>query len=100
MAEPLPKSLKSERLKHPMLGRMKQSLVKNFQGKGFKHIKRDNHQKFKPINDILYSWFKKCEASGIYVNRPLLKEEAMKINQSLSLPELDGFKALEGWLDK
>ena len=22
---------------------------------------------------ILYSWFKKCEASGIYVNGPLLK---------------------------
>ena len=22
-----------------------------------KHIKRENHQKFKLINDILYSWF-------------------------------------------
>ena len=72
----------------------------NFQGKGFKHIKRENHQKFKPINDILYSWFKKCESSGIYVNRPLLKEEAMSIKQSLNLPELDGFKASEWWFDK
>ena len=72
----------------------------NFQGKGFKHIKRENHQKFKPINDILYSWFKKCESSGIYVNGPLLKEEAMNIKQSLNLSELDGFKASEGWLDK
>ena len=72
----------------------------NFQGKGFKHIKRENHQKFKPINDILYSWFKKYESSGIFVNGPLLKEEAMSIKQSLSLPELDGFKASEGWLDK
>ena len=36
-------------------------------GKGFKHIKRENPQKFKPINDILYFWFNKCEASGIYV---------------------------------
>ena len=72
----------------------------NFQGKGFKHIKRENHQKFKPINGILYSWFKKCESSGIYVNGPLLKEEAMRIKQSLNLPELDGFKASEGWLDK
>ena len=72
----------------------------NFQGKGFKHIKRENHQKFKPINDIHYSWFKKCESSGIYVNGPLLKEEAMNIKQSLNLPELDGFKASEGWLDQ
>ena len=72
----------------------------NFQGKGFKHIKRENHQKSKPINDILYSWFKKCESSGIYVNGPLLKEESMSIKQSLNLPELDGFKASEGWLDK
>ena len=72
----------------------------NFQDKGFKHIKRENHQKFKPINDILYSWFKKCESSGIYVNGPLLKEETMSIKQSLNLPELDGFKVSEGWLDK
>ena len=72
----------------------------NFQGKGFKHINRGSHQKFKAINEILYSWFKKCEASGIYVNGPLLKEEAMNIKQSLNRPELDGFKASEGWLDK
>ena len=26
--------------------------------KDFKHIKRENNQKFKPINDIIYSWFK------------------------------------------
>ena len=38
--------------------------------------------------------------SGIYVNGPLLKEKAMSIKQSLNLPELDGFKASEGWLDK
>ena len=72
----------------------------NFQGKGFRHIKKENHQKFKPINDNLYSWFKKCESSGIYVNGPLLKEEAKSIKQSLNLPELDGFKASEGSLDK
>ena len=71
-----------------------------FQGKGFKHLKRERHQKCKPINDILYTWYKKCEASGIYVNGPLLKEEAMNIKESLNLPELDGFKASEGWLDK
>ena len=26
----------------------------NFQGKGFKHVKRENHQKYKAINRILY----------------------------------------------
>ena len=72
----------------------------NFQDNGFKNINRGNHQKFKAINDILYSWFKKCEASGICLNGPLLKEEAMNIKQSLNRPELDGFKASEGWLDK
>ena len=54
----------------------------------------------KPINDILYSWFIKSESSGIYVNGPLLKEEAMSIKQSLNLPELDDFKTSKGWLDK
>lgn len=72
----------------------------NFQGKGLKHISRQNHQKFKAINEVLYAWFRKCESSGIYVNGPLLKEEAMNIKQSLNRPELDGFKASEGWLDK
>ena len=72
----------------------------NFQGKGFKHTDSRSHQQFKAINDILYSWFKKCEASSIYLNKPLLKEEAMNIKQSLNRPELDGFKVTEGWLDK
>ena len=51
----------------------------NFQGKGFKHLKRENHQKYKAINTILYKWFKKWEASGIYVGGLLLKEEAINI---------------------
>ena len=48
----------------------------NFQGKGFKHLKRENHQNYKAITTILYKWFKKCETSGIYVSVSLLKEEA------------------------
>ena len=72
----------------------------NFQGKDLKHIKRENHRKFKPINGILYSWFKKYEGSGIYLSGPSLKEETTNIKQSLSLPELDDFNASEGWLDK
>ena len=40
----------------------------NIQGKGFKHIKTGSHQ-----------WFKNCEASGIYLNGPLLNEETINI---------------------
>ena len=72
----------------------------NFQGKGFKHLKREKHQKCKAINTILYKWFKKCEASGIHVSGSLLKEEAMDIKDFLNNPDLNDFKASEGWLDK
>ena len=72
----------------------------NFQGKGFKHINRTSHQKYKPINEILYTWYKKCESSGIYVNGPLLVEEAMDIKESLNRPELASFTASNGWLEK
>ena len=58
----------------------------NFQGKGFKHLKRENHQIF--------------EASGIYVSGSLLKEKAMNIKDLLNNPDLNNFKASEGWLDK
>ena len=72
----------------------------NFQGKGFKHIKRSSQQKYKPINEILYTWFKKCESCGIYVNGPLLVEEAMNIKESLNSPELASFTASNGWVEK
>ena len=72
----------------------------NFQGKGFKHINRTSHQKYKPINEILYTWYKKCESSGIYVNGPLLVEEAMNIKESLNRPELASFTASNRWLEK
>ena len=72
----------------------------NFQGKGFKHFKRENHQKYKAINTILYKWFKKCEASGIYVSGSLLKEKAMNIKDFLNNLDLNDFKASEDWLDK
>ena len=45
------------------------------QGKGFEHLKRENHQKFKAINEILYTWYEKCEASGIYVMGLCLKRK-------------------------
>ena len=48
----------------------------------------------------MYKWFKKCEASGIYSSGPLLKEEAMNIKDLLKNPDLNDFKASEGWLEK
>ena len=71
----------------------------NFHGKNFKHLKRENHKKYKAINTSLYKWFKQCEASGVYVNGSLLKEEAMKIKNLLKNPDLNDFKVSEGWLD-
>ena len=59
-------------------------------------MKRENHQRYKAINEIIYSWYKKCEASGIYVTGPMLKEEAMNIKATLGKPELDDFRASEG----
>ena len=71
-----------------------------FQGKGFKQINKGIHQKFKAINDILYSWLKNCEASGIDLNGTLLKEKGMNIKQSLNRPQSDCFNVSEGWHDK
>ena len=34
----------------------------NFQREGFKHLKRENHQKYRAINTILYKWFKKVQS--------------------------------------
>ena len=44
----------------------------------------------------MYNWFKKCEASGIYVSGQLLKEEAINIKDLLNTPDLNDFKASEG----
>ena len=74
--------------------------MKTFEEKASNTLKCKNHQKYKDINTILYKWFKKCEASGIYISGPLLKEEAMNIKDLLKNPELNDFKASEGWLEK
>ena len=72
----------------------------NFRRKDLRHLKIENHQKYKAIKTILYKWFKKCEASGIYVSGSLLKEEVMNIKDLLNNADLNDFKASEGWLDK
>lgn len=71
-----------------------------FPGKGFKHIKRQDHKKYSAINDILYSWFKNCESSGIYFKGLLLKEETTNIKKGLNQEVLNDFKASGKWLGK
>ena len=74
---------------------MMQSLDKNL--KSFK-VKGLNISKEKISKNsnllILYSWFKKCEASIIYVNGPLLEEEDMNIKQSLNIPKIGCFQSV------
>ena len=74
---------------------MMQSLDKNL--KSFK-VKGLNISKEKISKNsnllILYSWFKKGEASIIYVNGPLLEEEDMNIKQSLNLPKTGCFQSV------
>ena len=81
---------------------MKKSLEKNLKTFKKNALNISKERIAKNLN-LLMTFFilglKKCEASGICVNAPLLKEEAMNIKSSLSLPELYGFKVSEGWFD-
>ena len=48
------------------------------------------------MNEILYNWFNKCEASGIYVSGPMLKEEVMNDKDLLNAPDPNYFEASDG----
>ena len=52
------------------------------------------------INEILYKWYGKCCAAGIYPFGSMLQEEALKIKESLNDSSLDSFTASNGWLEK
>ena len=52
------------------------------------------------INEILYKWYGKCCAAGIYSIGSMLQEEALKIKESLNDSSLDSFTASNGWLEK
>ena len=58
------------------------------------------NQECKPINIILYSRYENCEALGIYVQGPILKEKAKNINATLGKPKLEDSKPPDGWLAK
>ena len=55
---------------------------------------------FMVINEILYKWYGKCCAAGIYPFGSMLQEESLKIKESLNDSSLDSFTASNGWLEK
>ena len=64
-----------------------------------KSKKRNRHDKYHKINEILFEWCKRCCASNIYLNDLMLKEEAMAIKEQLQNSDFDDFSALDGWLN-
>ena len=51
------------------------------------------------INEILYKWYGKCCAAGIYPFGRMLQEEALKIKEQLADENLINFTASNGWLE-
>ena len=54
---------------------------------------------FMVTNEILYKWYGKCCAAGIYPFGSML-QEVLKIKESLNDSSLDSFTASSGWLEK
>ena len=55
---------------------------------------------FSLINEILYKWYGKYCATGIYPFGSMLQEEALKIKEGLNDNSLDSFTGSSGWLEK
>ena len=47
-----------------------------------KSKKRNRHDKYHKINEILFEWYKRCCASNVYPIGVMLKEEAMAIKNN------------------
>ena len=62
-------------------------------------MKRKKIAKYGIINDLLYEWYVKCCQTGIYPNRAMLQEEALKMKTELNDSNLGDFKASNGWLE-
>ena len=65
-----------------------------------KSKKRNCPAKYRKMYEILHEWYQRCNASNIYSNGPMLKEEAKTIKERLQDCSLDGFTTLDGWLDR
>ena len=56
-------------------------------------------RKYHVIYEILYNWYGKCTSANVYLDEPLLQEEAKEIKRRLDKEEFSGFTASNGWLD-
>ena len=63
------------------------------------NYKKRRHGKYHVINEILYSWYRKYTSTNIYLEGPLLQEEATEIKRRLDKEEFTGFTASNGRLD-
>ena len=64
-----------------------------------KSKKRNRHDKYHKINEILFEWYKRCCASNIYPNGAMLKEEGMAIKEQLQNSDFDDFNSSDACLD-
>ena len=72
---------------------MKVIFEKNIEGENFEgDMKRKKIEKYGIINDVLYEWYLKCCEAGIYPDRAMLQEEALKIITELNDSKLGNFK--------
>ena len=62
----------------------------NFEG----DMKRKKIAKYGIINDVLYEWYTKCCQAGIYLDRAMLQENALKIKTELNDSNLGTSKPL------
>ena len=62
------------------------------------NCKTKRARQFSLTNETLYNWYGKCCAAGIYQFGSMLKEEALKIKESLKDSSKDSFTAF--WLEK
>ena len=61
--------------------------------------KRNHHDKYHKINEILFDWYRRCGVSNIYPKGVMLKEKAMAIKEQLQNSDFDDLSASDGWLD-
>ena len=55
-------------------------------------------RKYHVVYEILYNWYGPCTSANVYLDEPLLQQEAMEIKRRLD-KESAGFTASNGWLD-
>ena len=60
--------------------------------------KNRKYRQYHTINEILFSWYKKCASANVFPDGPLFKEEAMLIKEGINNTE--HFSTSNCWLEK